>query len=113
MAQQGTIHNLEPQEFKIALDSCTNEVILDIRPDSFTGKFKIEGAIVATNRSKLKTILDTLDYDMPLFFYCVEGMRSKNASKIALEKGFRHIFNLKKGVNHYKKRGYPVVDVIN
>lgn len=110
-AQTAIVKHLMPSDFQMTMDSCVEKVIFDIRPESFSGKFIIEGAIIAANRTKLESILDTLDYDTPLFFYCVEGMRSKDACEIAQEKGFTYIFNLKKGVYHYKKRGYPVFEI--
>lgn len=112
-AQYADIMNCSAKEFVIAMDSCTSKIIVDIRPESFSEKYRIEGAMVATNKAKLIAILDSTDVDSPLFLYCVEGIRSKSASKIAQELGFQYIFNLKKGIINYKRNGYPVVDVIN
>lgn len=111
-AQLANIKHCSAREFNLAMDSCNQKVILDIRPDSFNGKYKIAHAIEATNKAKLNSILDTIDTDTPLFVYCVEGVRSKKACTIAQEKGFQYIFNLKKGISAYRRNGFEVIRVV-
>ncbi|RMF10376.1 MAG: rhodanese-like domain-containing protein [Candidatus Neomarinimicrobiota bacterium] len=47
--------------------------------------------------------------DSPILVYCHSGNRSTVASKILLDAGFQHIYNLSGGIRGWQQAGYPIV----
>lgn len=46
--------------------------------------------------------------DKKILIYCRSGNRSVTASKILLNNGFKHLYNLKGGIKDWAKHQYPV-----
>lgn len=59
---------------------------------------------------QLQARLDELSdlKDEPILVYCATGNRSTVASKIMIDKGFTRIFNLRKGIADWARKGLPV-----
>jgi rhodanese-related sulfurtransferase len=54
-------------------------------------------------------LVDTLSKDTPIFVYCYDGDRSKTACKILTRQlNFSRVYNLKKGLEMWKKMDFPV-----
>jgi len=49
------------------------------------------------------------DQDREILIYCATGNRSTVASKILIDKGFKHIVNMRGGIYDWSKNNYPVV----
>ena len=49
-----------------------------------------------------------LDKTKPLFIYCGSGVRSSDAAKWLRNDGFTHVFELRNGINGWKKGKKPV-----
>lgn len=47
--------------------------------------------------------------DTPIYIYCRSGNRSTVASKILIDAGFNKIYNLRAGINDWKRAGFSVV----
>ncbi len=103
------IQNLNADEFYFEINKAIQPVIIDTRIKADFGHNNIESAILAENPETLKGILDTLDKETPLFFYCDNGARSIVAAKIAQKQGFQKIHNLDEGLIAWKKRNFPLV----
>ena len=89
--------NADNTEFKHYIDSCSNELIIDVRlADRFiTGA--IDMAINAPTKLSLLNLLNSIDTDTPILVYCTHGERSVQACNIICEKGFLLVVNLKNG----------------
>jgi rhodanese-related sulfurtransferase len=85
-------------------------LILDVRtPMEFkAGRFKDSVLIpVQELRGRLKEISQFKDRE--ILVYCATGNRSTVASKILNDKGFRHIANLRFGIDQWSKDKMPIV----
>jgi len=101
--------HLNASEFRTVIDSCDNEIIIDVRPtDNFKNKI-IPNAIFVPSKSELDSFADTLDRDTPILVYCTVGVRSKNVCELLCKMEFKHVVNLKKGIEDWKKKGFNVV----
>ena len=47
--------------------------------------------------------------NQPILIYCASGNRSTTASKILLDRGFKNIMNLRRGIHDWVRDGYLVV----
>jgi rhodanese-related sulfurtransferase len=102
--------NLNARDFQVVIDSCSNEIIIDVRPtDIFKNKI-IAGAIFVPSKEDLKKFMDTLDRDTPILVYCTIGKRSATVCNLLCEKEFKHVVNLSKGIENWKKRDFEVVN---
>jgi rhodanese-related sulfurtransferase len=97
--------DLDPVEFYVNMKLNDNKVVLDIRTQKEYRKERIPGAVLAENREILLSFCDTLDIDQPLFVYCSDNYRSPVACQLLIEKGFRHVFNLRDGLSEWVKSG--------
>lgn len=84
-------------QFQHYIDSCNNELIIDVRIADNYIKGAISMAINAPTKYTLLNLLNTIDSDTPILVYCTEGERSVQACNIICEKGFVFVVNLKKG----------------
>ncbi len=107
-AQNKTIvENVDAATFKKYLD-VKNAYLIDLRTtDEITKKGKIEGSIqidfLAKNAEE--TIL-LLDKKKTYMVYCAGGGRSGDCVELMVKNGFKHVINLEKGYDDWKKQGY-------
>lgn len=93
--------NSNTTEFQYYIDSCDNELIIDVRlADEYKTK-AIPMAINAPSKSSLMSLIDTLDRDTPILVYCIEGERSVQACEFICKKGFTFVVNLKYGLKEW------------
>jgi rhodanese-related sulfurtransferase len=50
-----------------------------------------------------------IPHDRPIMLYCAVGGRSYGAMQILAKKGYPEVYNMKGGINEWKKEGLPVV----
>lgn len=87
--------------------------VIDVRDSaSFTGLF-FKQSVWLPSKEKLLTFTDSTDRDVPVFVYCAEGIRSVSAMKILIDKGFKEIYNLKKGINQWPQQWKDSENLMN
>ncbi len=107
-AQSKTIvENVDAATFKKYLD-VKNAYLIDLRTtDEIMKKGKIEGSVqidfLAKNSEE--TIL-LLDKKKTYMVYCAGGGRSGDCVELMVKNGFKHVINLEKGYDDFKKQGY-------
>ncbi len=106
-SQEGATE-LTPTEFFIKMKEIPGAVVIDARLANKFKQSRIPGAILAEKSDTLYQILDTLDYQQTLLFYCMDGQRSESAAKLALKEGFQNVFNLKGGFIRWIELNMPV-----
>ena len=107
---QSTIRNVSAHEFKEAMDTLEDEVVLDLRTREEVQKGKIRGAFEIDFYSKdLKTVLSRLDRNKPYLLYCAAGGRSAKTAELMKSLGFKKIYNLETGYDGWLQDGMPVV----
>lgn len=73
-------------------------VLLDVRTPEETAQGKIEGCTELDFEAVgFEAKLDGLDKNKTYLVYCRSGNRSGQASTLMVEKGFKHVYNLKGG----------------
>jgi rhodanese-related sulfurtransferase len=93
-------------EFQKYIDSCTNELIFDVRPIDAMKSKAIPNAISVPTLDELEKITDTLDRDTPILVYCVIGVRSVKVSKILCDKKFSLVVSLIGGIEKWKRNDF-------
>lgn len=102
---QGNL-SISVDEFESKLNS-KNYQILDVRT---AGEFKVgylKGALQADwlNKKEFEERTQYLNPDKPLLVYCASGVRSEQAAKWLLKKGFKEVYNLKGGTSAWQVSG--------
>lgn len=89
--------------------------ILDVRTAGEYQSGHIKNSLQADwlNKAQFSDRIQYLDKNKPLLVYCASGMRSGQAAKWLLEKGFTDVQNMKGGLTAWKLEGKPVVSINN
>ncbi|WP_157998109.1 rhodanese-like domain-containing protein [Thermophagus xiamenensis] len=101
--------NLTAKQFSLFMDTCKNVVVIDVRNKEEFLEERIPGAISCENKDALFQVTDTIDKQQPILVYCNMGNRSKSALELLKNKGFKNIYQLKKGFVEWRRKGYPIV----
>ncbi len=96
--QKNCFINADKNQFNHYIDSCINEVIIDVRTAKEFKKNPKFKSINAPTVKDLLAIIDTMDIDTPVLVYCDEGTRSIRACEIICEKNFKLVVNLTGGI---------------
>ena len=84
-------------------------LIIDVSLNKEYRKERIENAFLASSVVALKDLVEFSNKDQIIIVYCQEGSRSKVAAQILCNNlNFKKVFNLKGGINAWKKKGYYV-----
>ncbi len=85
-------------------------VILDVRTDREFNDGHIKNSLQIPVQVLQGRVDELAEYkDRPIFVYCKSGNRSTVASRMLIDKGFVQVFNLRHGVNDWKRSGYELV----
>ncbi len=78
----------------------SNLRLIDVRrPDEFNGELgHIQGAVLKTLGPELTNFLSSANKDEPTLFICRSGVRSAQATGIAMDLGFKEVYNLEGGM---------------
>ena len=88
----------------------TKPFILDVRTPGEYKAGHLKNAVLIPVQI-LQSNLDQLDEykNKPVLVYCATGNRSTVASKIMIDRGFKQIINLRRGIVDWHKKGFSVV----
>ena len=112
-SQQGedvdSVYTVDVDEFEQMIADTVNVVLLDVRTLEEYQEGHVKGALQIDFKkdSFRDECLKQLPRDKQIALYCRSGFRSKSASKILMNDGFK-IINLKGGFNDWKKAEKPV-----
>lgn len=91
------------------LISSNSPIILDVRTPREYKAGHLQNSILIPVQELQQRYTELLQYkDEDVFIYCATGNRSTVASKILIDRGFNHIFNLEKGIYDWAQKGHPV-----
>ncbi|MCG8634571.1 MAG: rhodanese-like domain-containing protein [Desulfobacterales bacterium] len=87
-----------------------NPLVLDVRtPGEYAGGHLEDSILIPVQQLQARAG-ELADYkEEPILIYCATGNRSTVASKILIDRGFTRIFNLRKGIADWYKKGHPIV----
>ena len=107
-AQKGV--DLNPTEFKAAIEKESDVIILDVRTPKEVAEGIIPGAkVIDFYGDNFKAELEQLDKDKTYYVYCRSGGRSGKTCNALQTAGFPNIYNLKGGITAWKKAGLETV----
>jgi rhodanese-related sulfurtransferase len=102
------VNNLSPDEFEEKLKD-KNCVVLDVRtPEEFSSGYIRGAKNINFLSANFRNEISKLDKNKPYLIYCASGGRSAAACKIMTDLGFKEVYNLKGGINAWKKAGKMV-----
>lgn len=79
-----------------------NVLLIDLRTPQEVAKGSIEGSVnIDFLADSFTDKIQALDHDGPVLIYCAVGGRSGRAGKKMEKLGFKQIFDLEKGYNHW------------
>jgi rhodanese-related sulfurtransferase len=109
-SQAQNIKELSVADFEKKMAEGTNKTILDVRtPGEYQSGHIQDAVLIDYYKSDFKQQLSKLDKNKPVFVYCASGGRSGSASDILSDMGFKNIYDLKGGMNAWKKDSKKIV----
>jgi hydroxyacylglutathione hydrolase len=99
---------LSPEEFYLAIKSADVPVIIDVRTWKEYRKDRIHGAKLAESSVDLRSLVDSLDMEHPLFVYCDDNQRSTAARNFLWDWGYTNISELAGGMIAWKLASYEI-----
>lgn len=106
---QTKIENVDAATFKKMIDE-KKSVLIDLRTnDELKNKGFIKGAKQIDWLAKdSETQILKLDKKKTYLIYCAGGGRSGDCAEFMKAKGFKHVVNLEKGFEDWKKKGFEI-----
>lgn len=107
--QNEDITDITPEEaFGMIKMNNSNLVIIDIRTPAEYSEGHIEGAEnIDYNSFDFEETLEEMDKNKKYILYCRSGSRSSNSCYIMKNLGFHDIYNIKGGMDAWKKVRFP------
>lgn len=103
--------NIPAQEAKKMIDSKDYGLILDVRTmEEYTGELgHIDGALLIPVQELKDRIKEIEKYkDKKVIVVCHSGVRSRKASDLLMQSGFKKVFNIADGMVGWDSQKYPV-----
>lgn len=103
--------NISSQEAKKMIDSKDYGVVLDVRTmEEYTGELgHIDGAVLIPVQELKDRIKEVEKYkDKKVIVVCHSGVRSRKASDLLTQSGFKKVFNIADGMVGWDSQKYPV-----
>lgn len=99
----GTFKDVSNEDAKNLMAADPYLQIVDVRQNAEVARGMITGAVqMDISKPTFEKQLETLDKEKPVLVYCAAGGRSKTAQEIMQEKGFKIVYNLKYGFEHWE-----------
>ena len=99
---------LSPEEFYLGIKSADVPLIIDARTWKEYRKDRIHGAILTESSTSLKSVVDSLDIEQPIFVYCDDNQRSKSACSFLRDWGYSNVTELAGGMIAWKLAAYEI-----
>ncbi|HET9056744.1 MAG TPA: thioredoxin domain-containing protein [Chitinophagaceae bacterium] len=103
---------LTPSEFETAIKKDSVQ-LLDVRTPGEYQRGHLKGSLLANwnDKKEFERRTSFLDKNKPLYLYCLTGERSAEAAEKFRRDGFKKVYDLKGGINAWKKESKPVEGV--
>ena len=112
VAGEGILKTISPKEASDLIAKHKNNadfIILDVRTPREFKSGHIEKAILLDYYSKMYTEeLKRLDKTKTYLIYCRSGNRSGKTLNLIKNMGFSRVYNMDKGINGWRSKGFPV-----
>jgi len=106
---QTKIENVDAPTFKKLIDE-KKGYLIDLRTDDeLKNKGFIKGAAqIDFLKKDAEAVISKLDKNKTYLIYCAGGGRSGDCADLMKNQGFKHVVNLEKGFDDWKKKGFEV-----
>lgn len=105
---ENTSQLLSPEEFYLGINSADVPLIIDARTWKEYRKDRIHGARLTESSASLKSIVDSLDMEQPIFVYCDDNQRSSAACSFLKDWGYINVSELAGGMMAWKLASYEI-----
>jgi len=99
---------LSPEEFYLSIKSADVPLIIDVRTWKEYRKDRLQGAILTESSTSLKSVVDSLDTEQPIFVYCDDNQRSTAACSFLRDWGYTNVTELAGGMIAWKLAAYEI-----
>ena len=108
--QSGSSQNvLDPIAVKQKLEQKTDAALIDVRTLKEFSDGHIAGAMnIDFEGATFEERISKLDTAKTYFVYCMSGSRSHKAAEYMRHSGFKNIYEMRGGIERWKKEGFPV-----
>ena len=101
---------LDVKAFDTRMTSTKDKIVLDVRTNDEYNQGHLENAVMIDYyEPDFKQRLAKLDKAKPVFVYCAAGARSEGAAQALVDLGFKQVYDLRGGMNAWKKAKMPIV----
>lgn len=108
-AESFTYVPLDPPAFAAKLAELDDEQLVDVRTPAEYGTGHLANAMVIDFRNeKFQEEIEQLDHNKPLMIYCASGGRSRAATTLLTELGFKEVYELQGGLTSWVGEGRAV-----
>ncbi|MCS6824390.1 MAG: molybdopterin-synthase adenylyltransferase MoeB [Cytophagaceae bacterium] len=101
-SDKNLIEEITAEELQSKIENKEDIQLIDVREAHEYSRFNIGGKLKPL--STLKENFSDISKDKPAVIYCQSGVRSKAAIRFLQEKGYKYLFNLKGGINEWKRK---------
>lgn len=102
--------DLSVADFQKKLAADRSALVLDVRtPQEFANGHLPNAMAINIFDADFKQKVGKLDKSKAVYVYCAVGGRSAKASQILQESGFKTVYNMAGGFNHWQAAGLPSV----
>jgi rhodanese-related sulfurtransferase len=106
---QNSEQMLEALEFSEMIANDKQAIVLDVRtPAEFREGHIPDARNMDYYKDNFETDLDQLDKEKSYYVYCTVGGRSSSVANLMQQKGFKHVYNLKGGIDAWETHGLPI-----
>ena len=103
------LKNVNADQFH-SLSENSKGIILDVRTPAEYSRGHIKNStLISTNDPKFLEKVGLLQKDKDIYVYCLTGSRSRAVANYLSQKGFKHVYNLSRGILEWQGSGYPIV----
>ena len=102
------VPEVTPESLHAELAAPDAPMLVDVREPEEWAISRIEGAVLIP-KGQLADRVDELTRARSLVLYCRSGRRSADAAKLLIDLGFRHVRNLKGGINAWSEKVDPTI----
>lgn len=109
-SQAQNVSELSVPDFEKKMAESANKTILDVRTaEEYQSGHLQDAILIDYYKNDFKQQLSKLDKNKPVFVYCASGGRSGSASDVLSDMGFKQVYDLKGGINAWKRDSKKVV----
>ncbi len=100
---------LDAPAFSKAMKASPNGIILDVRSEAEFREVRMAKALnINYNAPDFMDQVAKLDKKKDIFVYCAGGVRSARAAELMRANGFKHVIELKGGLQSWQQAGLPL-----